>query len=90
MHSSERFACWPISTNLTNSQSMPMHSNQLLLQASITCDLYSIGDTILPVNLAFAFPPETPDDYIVKIDVSLSHLEDTGVTVSGREWQGLI
>lgn len=28
-------------------------------QAASTCDLHVVGDTVLPVNLGFAFPPST-------------------------------
>lgn len=28
-------------------------------QAAVSCDLYVVGDPVLPVNLGFAFPPST-------------------------------
>ncbi len=28
-------------------------------QAAVSCDLYIVGETVLPVNLGFAFPPDT-------------------------------
>jgi hypothetical protein len=30
------------------------------MQVAASCDLYTVGDLILPNNLGFAFPSETP------------------------------
>eukprot|EP00798_Chlamydomonas_sp_ICE-L_P016227 gene16227-22393_t len=47
--------------------------------AATTCDLYTVGDLLMPVNLGFVYPQDLEDSYILNLDFAVSQLEDAGV-----------
>lgn len=49
-------------------------------QVASSCDLYEVGDTLLPVNLAFTFPPDVNLDYIQLFSYGLTALQEAGTT----------
>ncbi|GFH17095.1 hypothetical protein HaLaN_13649, partial [Haematococcus lacustris] len=46
---------------------------------ALSCDLFITGDTVLPVDLGFAFPNDVPDSYLAAFDSALAALDDSGV-----------
>ncbi|GFH22020.1 uncharacterized protein HaLaN_19419 [Haematococcus lacustris] len=46
---------------------------------ALCSDLFITGETVLPVNLGFAFPGDTPDSYLAAFDSALAALDDDGV-----------
>ncbi|GFH08873.1 uncharacterized protein HaLaN_03912 [Haematococcus lacustris] len=46
--------------------------------AAESCDLYAVGEMLLPVNLAYAFPSDVPLDYIELFNQALTIMEEQG------------
>jgi len=43
------------------------------------CDMYSVGDLVLPVDMGFAYASNTPDSDLAVLDGALARLDDSGI-----------